>query len=247
MDHPLPWLRYVGADDMSDDGVDFDGMEVEGSDSQRLGDVEGFIVDSDTGRPFYVVVEAGGWFRSKHFLLPVGHTRLDALREVLVSDLPKDRVKNFPGFDIDEFGKLTEKDVQRLNNETCQACSIEGVGVVYSMSEPIAAAWDRPDYRYPDWWKSEPSRPDRMGSRAVTAGAEFPPAASRTGDRAGSARDENVVARESDSSPHFDGRAQPGDVLGVETGGEQTHVGDTAEDENKRRHDAEEANRKRRD
>ena len=41
-----------------------------------------------------------------------------------------------------------------------------------------------------------------------------------------------------DVSPHFGGRAQPGDVLGFETGGETTSLGDTSEDENKRRHDA---------
>jgi hypothetical protein len=42
-----------------------------------------------------------------------------------------------------------------------------------------------------------------------------------------------------DVSPHFGGRAQPGDILGFETGGETTSLGDTSEDENKRRHDLE--------
>ena len=42
-----------------------------------------------------------------------------------------------------------------------------------------------------------------------------------------------------DVSPHFGGRAQPGDILGLETGGETTNIGDTSEDENKRRHDLE--------
>ena len=51
---------------------------------------------------------------------------------------------------------------------------------------------------------------------------------------------EGAVAREAaEPSPHFGGRAQPGDVMGVETGGEQTHVGETTEDENKRRRSAE--------
>jgi hypothetical protein len=36
-------------------------------------------------------------------------------------------------------------------------------------------------------------------------------------------------------SPHFGGRAQPGDVLGIETGGETSEIGDSAEDENERR------------
>jgi hypothetical protein len=38
-----------------------------------------------------------------------------------------------------------------------------------------------------------------------------------------------------DVSPHHGRRAQPGDVLGIETGGETTGIGDTAEDEDERR------------
>lgn len=40
-----------------------------------------------------------------------------------------------------------------------------------------------------------------------------------------------------------DDRAQPGDVLGVEREGERTHLGDTREDEDSRREEAEEAAR----
>lgn len=38
-----------------------------------------------------------------------------------------------------------------------------------------------------------------------------------------------------------DDRAQPGDVLGIERDGETTELGETREDEDKRREDAEEA------
>ena len=37
------------------------------------------------------------------------------------------------------------------------------------------------------------------------------------------------------------GRAQPGDVLGIEQDGERTHLAETREDEDERREDAEEA------
>ena len=36
-----------------------------------------------------------------------------------------------------------------------------------------------------------------------------------------------------------DGRAQPGDVLGIEQDGERTHLGETREDEDERREEAE--------
>jgi hypothetical protein len=242
VDHPLPWLKYVDADDLDNAVVDFDGLNVESPTGEHLGDIDGFIVDSKSARPYYVVVASGGWFKTKHFLLPVGHSRLEADREVLVADLNRDRIEQFPGFDKDEFEKLSDADLKRFNDQTCSACSIEGVSVVYAADEPFSAAWDRSDYAYPNWWEAEPTRPDRMGSRAVTMGSE-PGAGGRAPVEFPREQIEGR-ARDGEASPHFDGRAQPGDVLGVETGGERTYVGDTAEDENKRRRAAEETNRK---
>ena len=115
-------------------------------------------------------------------------------------------------------------------------------------------------YQNAAWWDSSFYRPDRadrnlesMASTApaasVTAPASRPAAAPISKD---SHREELVTARDKDAdkrlgdvSPHLGGRAQPGDVLGVETGGEQTHVGETSDDENERRRDAEKAAAKR--
>src|SRR5262245_60642316 len=103
MNRPLPWLRYVDASSLDDDRIDFDGLNVESPTGEHLGDVDGFIVDSKSSRPYYVVVDAGGWFKSKHFLLPVGHTRFDADQEVLVTELSRERIERFPGFDKGNF------------------------------------------------------------------------------------------------------------------------------------------------
>lgn len=48
-------------------------------------------------------------------------------------------------------------------------------------------------------------------------------------------KDARKPADPGDVSPHAGGRAQPGDILGIETGGETTFIGDTDEDENERR------------
>lgn len=240
MDHPLPWLRFLEADELADQVVDFHEMNVESPTGERLGEVEGFVVDSVSGRPYYIAVDAGGWFKSKLFLLPVGHARLDGVRKVLVADLTRDRVEKFPGFDKDEFQEFDKEELGRFNAETCRACNVTGVVYSYSETEPWSAAWDRPDFRHPDWWRSIPVQPGRTGTSAVTPGSR---AAALGEERLGRTQHdkekEAVVAREAEPSPHFDGRAQPGDVIGVETGGEQTHVGETAEDEDKRRRDAE--------
>lgn len=132
--------------------------------------------------------------------------------------------------DVDD--QMSDQEWKRFNEAICQACSITGVSEVYFATETYSAAWDRQDYRYPDWWQANPVQPNRMGESAVTAGVRTEPS-HREGER--------ITANEADPSPHFDGRAQPGDVIGLETGGERTYIGDTAEDENKRRRDAERA------
>jgi hypothetical protein len=241
MDHALPWLRYVDADDLDNSNVDFDGMKVESPTGEHLGDVDGFIVDSESGRPYYVVVDASGWFKSKNFLLPIGHAQFDEGNEVLRADLTRDRVERFPGFDTDEFDKLTPDDLKRFNVETLRVCTVAGPVYAYSDTEPYSTAWERPDFRYPEWWRSGSNGPQQARAAAVSsATAASRPAESYTPP----ARDREAVVAHGDPSPHFDGRAQPGDVIGVETEGEQTHLGDTAADENQRREAAEKETRR---
>jgi len=182
---------------------DMDDMEVESPTGDRLGEVEGFVVDSVSGRPYYLAVDSGGWFKSKSFLLPVGHAQLDRERAVIVADLTREHVEEFPGFDKDVFQKFSEEEIGRFNFETSRACNVSGA-TSYSANKSWSAAWDGPDFRHPDWWK----------------------------------RSAEPLGHEAELSPHPGGRAQPGDVIGVETGGERTHVGETTEDENKRRRDA---------
>src|SRR5689334_554648 len=174
VDHPLPWLRYIDADEVGDVNLDFDGMKVRNAAMEKLGEVDGFIVDSDTARPYYVVVDSGGWFKSKHFLVPIGHVKLDDDRDALVTDLSKDRVHRFPGFDKHEFEKFSEEDIRRMNNDICTACSVSVVS--YSASEPIQSAWDRPQFSRPTWWNANPTRPDRMGDKAYESTVDYPPA-----------------------------------------------------------------------
>src|SRR5205823_2503622 len=118
-----------------DQAIDFEGLKVRNAATEKLGEIDGFIVDADRGRPYYVVVDAGGWFKSKHFLLPIGEVRLDDDNDALVTELSKDRVKRFPGFDKDEFAKLSEADIRRMNDEICAVYDVTAVS--YSTNEPL--------------------------------------------------------------------------------------------------------------
>jgi hypothetical protein len=160
MDHPRPWLRYVDADDLDSSAgeIAFDAMRVYGTDGDQLGSVDGFVVDGSTGRPYYVVVDAGGWFKSKHFLAPIGHVAFDRGENRLVVDLTRERVHNFPGFDRGEFEKLSEDDLNRMDEQIVAACCPAEM-VDQSASASRYDRWSH--YQSPDWWEADFYRPDR--------------------------------------------------------------------------------------
>jgi hypothetical protein len=47
---------------------------------------------------------------------------LDSESRKLVADLPKTRVKRFPGFDPDIFSKLTQDDLDRMADDVGRVC-----------------------------------------------------------------------------------------------------------------------------
>ena len=159
MDHPLPWLRYVDAGDLDDSTVTLDGMKVESGSEEDLGAVDGFIVDASSGRPYHVVVDAGGWFKSKLFLLPIGHVGLVGTGESrhLVADISKEHIDRYPGFDRDEFEKLSETELRRMNAEMAAACC---------PSEQVEPYESSAHYRAPSWWDADFYRPDRVDESA---------------------------------------------------------------------------------
>jgi hypothetical protein len=233
MDHPLPWLRYVDADDLHTSTVDFDGMNVDSVSDDKLGDVDGFIVDVSSGRPYYVVVEAGGWFKSKFFLLPIGHVSFDRTNKRLISDVPRDRVERYPGFDRGEFEKLSDDQLRTMDESIVGACCPGET----MMSTSRFDQWAH--YRKPTWWEADFYRPDRADQMARSVAGTWPESR-ETAPNLETDRSRELVTARSDVGPHMGGRAQPGDIIGLETGGE-THIGDTPEDEDKRRRDAERA------
>jgi hypothetical protein len=237
MDHPLPWLRLVEAKDLDDSVIDFKNLKVRNEAGEKLGKVDGFVIDVDTVRPYYVVVDAGGWFKSRDFLLPIGHAEMDEGKDAIVTDLERERVNRFPGFNKGEFEKLKESDLQKISEDISLACGFTDVTV---------AVWERPTYRLPDWWRPDYYRSERADASAAARNRPATQSASRQPATASAATSsstmdnrDRAVAHGGESSPFPGGRAEPGDVLGLETGGEQTHLGDTKESENERRREAE--------
>ncbi len=259
-------LLYLDASDIDDDRLDFDDLDVLDPASQKLGDVEGFIVHRDTGRPYYVVVDSGGWFSSRSFLVPIGHVRLDPGNEALRSDLDRSVIERFPRYDEDRFEEMSEDEARLFNERTLNACC---AGELHGRTGADRYDYDKwSHYAEPDWWRSTwftaaspgmttretdravPPRTTREGYAAPRSAATPPPRERVTArDRESDPRDIDIDRTDADE-PVVDPleRAQPGDILGIEHAGETTNLGDTAREERKRLDDSEkEAAKLRRD
>jgi hypothetical protein len=225
-------FRYVDAADLSGEVRRLDGIDVRNSADEKLGEVDGFIVDRASQRPYYVVVDAGGWMAGQ-YLLPINHGKLvhDAKRDddVLLVDLDRRAITQYPTFDKDEFDRLSDSEMREFETRIGRACCPDE-------AKRVGSTWTHErwaHYEQPDWWST----------RRVAESESRPMAASRAVPRSGTAMPERgrIVAME--GQPAND-RAQPGDVLGIESGGEETHLGDTARDEERRVEDAEHAERR---
>ena len=237
-------LRYLAADEVDNSDINFSKLEVRGRDDARLGEVDGFIVDADSARVYYTVVDSGGWFTSRRMLLPVGHATVDRGTRALRVDVSKDALMRYPEFDADRFEAFSDDDLRGFERRMAEACCPDE-----PIEDAAVPAWhfdSRRHYRQPDWWRAQSSNRERFRPVATVASGVSPGVREAYDRELVTARaweGERSREQEQDLSPHLDGRAQPGDVLGLETGGERTYIGDTTEDENKRRETAERAAR----
>jgi PRC-barrel domain len=217
-------LRYLDAENVDDTVMDFDNTAVRAADGQKVGEVDGFIIDPERRRAYYVVVDSGGWFTSRHYLVPIGHTRVDTANEVLVLDIDKDAIGRYPEFDPDRFAALNDDELRSFESQTVLACCPEETAATDAWGYERWA-----HYRQPEWWRA-----DVAGLQSRTR-----PVARSAFARTHTDRERPVAVgtsgAEGDSSPHLDGRAQPGDILGIETAGETTSLGETGDEENDRR------------
>jgi len=163
MDRPRPELKYLPVDELDRSKMRLGNFTVEDPAGETLGTLEGFIIDLNTARPYYLVVKARAWFRAKHVLIPIGHAALDAGSRRVVADVPGARVKRFPGFDLDSFSKLTPEDFDRMAQEIARVCCPDHV-IVPTQLLSVLENWAH--YRTPAWWNHEPrakARPSASG------------------------------------------------------------------------------------
>lgn len=141
MDHTRPELKYVDAKDLNGTAAELDGVPVVGADGEKLGTVDGFIIDVRDNRPRHVVVSAG-WFIHKHFLVPIGHIQTSPDDSEITADVAKSDIEDSPGFDKDEFQKLAAEDAGRLDEMIAAATGLEATLVDADENYRVPQGWN---------------------------------------------------------------------------------------------------------
>lgn len=141
MDHTRPELKYVDAGDLKGTAAKLNGVPVIGADGEKLGTVDGFIIDVRANRPRHVVVSAG-WFIHKHFLVPIGHIQTNPDDTEITTDVAKSDIEDSPGFDKDEFQKLAAEDAGRLDDLIAAATGLEAWPIASDDNYRVPRGWD---------------------------------------------------------------------------------------------------------
>jgi sporulation protein YlmC with PRC-barrel domain len=88
------------------------GMDVEDAEGKNLGDVDDLVIDDGSGRVVYAVLSFGGFLGmgDKLFAIP-WHALKPSAKDTnkLMLDVPKDKLKNAPGFDKKSWPNMADQ------------------------------------------------------------------------------------------------------------------------------------------
>ena len=87
------------------------GTDVRNPEGEALGSIKDVMIDTDTGRIEYAVLQFGGvmFIGDKLFAVPWDQFTIDTAKEEFVLNVPKERLKNAPGFDKDNWPSFADQ------------------------------------------------------------------------------------------------------------------------------------------
>lgn len=113
-------IQATHRDLIGDDYYDPSGKTAYGVNEDKIGKIEGALVEDTTGRIRYLIVDAGGWFTSKEVLVPAGLARIVG-DDVFFDSLTKAQVEAMEEYDHDyqySYNEQYQKDRQAFVADT---------------------------------------------------------------------------------------------------------------------------------
>jgi ferritin-like metal-binding protein YciE len=175
-------LRFVGVKDVPE-ARERD-VHLHNAVGEHLGTLDGFVVDSQSGRPIYYVIDSRGWFAGRRYVVPVGQIDGEDGATALRTTLTRAELARYPEFSPSAFTAMDDTDALRYERRLHRTFA---PGSKPYDGRPVYE--DLPVYRTPTWlmtgvWMSDASgfavTPPRADSDAVPP-RPLPPPAPDTG------------------------------------------------------------------
>lgn len=148
-------LRFLSAKDLPD--AREQDVHLHNREGEHLGTLDGFILDSRSGRPIYYVIDSRGWFAGRRYVVPVGQIEADTGATTLRTALTRAELARYPEFSPSAFTAMDDRDAVRYERR------------LHRVFVPDARPYDGrpvyenlPMYRPPTWlmtgvWMSDSS------------------------------------------------------------------------------------------
>jgi hypothetical protein len=104
-------LCYLSADRVEGPIDTFDRLEVRTRENERIGRLDGIIIDPAERRARYLVVDEDRFLRHHRYLLPLVPAQIDAEQHALRVDVDKDDLTDADEFDADAFPVFSDEDL----------------------------------------------------------------------------------------------------------------------------------------
>jgi ferritin-like metal-binding protein YciE len=148
-------LRFMAAADVP--ALKGRDVHLHNDDGDHLGTLDGFIVDSDSARPVYYVIDSRGWFAGRRYVVPVGQIESDTAASALRTALTRAELARYPEFSPSAFTAMDDSDAMRYERRLHRAFVPDSQA--YSGRPEYG---DSPAYRPPTWlmtgvWMSDSS------------------------------------------------------------------------------------------
>jgi ferritin-like metal-binding protein YciE len=138
----------------------------------ELGTFDGLIIDTASQEPRYAVIDSGGLFIHRRYLLPFGDVGFDADRRMLEVRVHKDIASRYPPFDPDEFQKMSDVELRRYEARLLRLFAHETAPRV---ARPTAAT--TPEWIMTGTWITTPEQTAQLDENTRPLANEFRPTA----------------------------------------------------------------------
>jgi ferritin-like metal-binding protein YciE len=191
-------LRFMSASDVP--ALNGRDVPLHNDDGDLLGTLDGFVVDSESARPVYYVIDSRGWFAGRRYVVPVGQVEADAGATALHTTLTRAELGRYPEFSPSAFTAMDDRDAVRYERRLHRAFVPDSQA--YSGRPQYE---NSPAYRPPTWlmtgvWTTDSNgfavTPPRADSDASIHPVEPRQPSSSANEKVARPEGELVVARE---------------------------------------------------